>query len=71
MDNITNTTPGWLKGGQGISLYANVSFRTAQNWIASGRLPVRRLSARLIMCKPEDVDAFIESEAHRFEEAAL
>jgi hypothetical protein len=68
---LTNQYQGWLKGGQGIARYADVSFRLAQNWIASGRLPVRRLSARLIMCKPEDVDAFIESEAHRFEEAAI
>jgi predicted site-specific integrase-resolvase len=70
-EQFTNQYQGWLKGGQGIARYADVSFRTAQNWIASGRLPVRRLSARLIMCKPEDVDAFIESEAQRFEEAAI
>ncbi|WFB34917.1 helix-turn-helix domain-containing protein [Kiritimatiellota bacterium B12222] len=61
---------GWLKGGKGIAAYADVSFRTAQNWIASGRLPVRRLSARLIMVRPEDLDRFIEAEADRFEEAS-
>lgn len=61
------TAPLWIKGGQGIARHADVSHRTAQNWIASGRLPVKRMTPRLILVKVADLDAFIESEAQRFE----
>jgi|GEM_PF-1543332 len=69
----SNTIPPatWLKGARGLSEYSGVSFRTAQKWIASGRLHVKRLSPRLLLVKASDVDSFIEDESERYEEAAL
>jgi hypothetical protein len=63
---LANTTaPAWIKGCEGISAYANVSRRTAQHWLSTG-LPARRVTKRLVLVKPADVDAFIErqSEEH-------
>jgi len=56
----TDTPRPWLKGNDGISRYANVSRRTAQSWLSNG-LKARRLSARLILVRPEDVDTYIAS----------
>lgn len=60
MSKNSNNTLGWLKGSAGISQYAGVSRRTAARWIASGKLEVHRLSPRLILIRPEAVDAMIE-----------
>ena len=59
---LTDTPCGWLKGCAGIANYANVSPRTAQNWLSNG-LKARRLSARLVLVKPSDVDSFIERQS--------
>ena len=58
-DRQTDTPAGWLKGNEQIARYAGVSRRTAQSWL-SGGLKARRLSARLVLVRPEDVDTFIE-----------
>lgn len=58
--------PAWLKGSKGISQYAGVCTRTATGWLADG-LPAKRMTARLLLVRPGDVDAFI---AERAEERA-
>ena len=58
-DRQTDTPAGWLKGCAGIAKYASVSNRTAQSFLSNG-LKARRLSARLVLVRPEDVDAYIE-----------
>ncbi len=58
----TDTARPWLKGNEGVARYAGVSRRTSQTWLSSG-LKARRLSARLVLVRPEDVDAFIERQA--------
>ena len=59
-EKTDNTAPAaWLKGCAGIANYAGVSHRTAQNFLSNG-LKARRLSARLGLVRPEDVDAYIE-----------
>ncbi|MDF3128722.1 hypothetical protein P0Y35_05895 [Kiritimatiellaeota bacterium B1221] len=66
----TNANPEiYLKGARGIATAANVSNRTAQNWMSSGRLPVKRLTPRLVLVKVTDLQAFIDAEAERYEEA--
>jgi hypothetical protein len=52
----------WLKGSKGISEYTGVCTRTATAWLADG-LPAKRLTARLLLVRPEDVDKFIEERA--------
>jgi len=37
----------------------NVTERTLRSWLAAGRLPVVRFSARCIRIRPEDLEAFI------------
>jgi len=61
-NKMNDAAPAWLKGCEGVSNYAAVSRRTAQAWL-SGGLKARRLTARLVLVKPEWVDAFIESQA--------
>ncbi len=56
--DTTAPAAAWLKGCAGIANYANVSHRTAQCWL-SGGLKARRLTARLVLVRPQDVDAFI------------
>ena len=59
-EKTDNTAPAaWLKGCAGIANYAGVSHRTAQSFLSNG-LKARRLSARLVLVRPEDVDAYIE-----------
>ena len=59
-EKTNNTAPAaWLKGCAGIANYAGVSHRTAQSFLSNG-LKARRLSARLVLVRPEDVDAYIE-----------
>lgn len=58
----TPAAAAWLKGCAGIANYAGVSHRTAQAWLSNG-LKARRLSARLVLVRPEDVDTFIERQA--------
>lgn len=62
MQNIPNDKTAWLKGTRGISQYAGVCPRTATAWLADG-LPAKRLTARLLLVRPEDVDSFIEQRA--------
>ena len=38
----------------------NVTERTLRAWLAAGKLPAVRLSARCIRIRPEDLEAFIE-----------
>ncbi|MDA3875251.1 MAG: helix-turn-helix domain-containing protein [Kiritimatiellae bacterium] len=59
-------SPGWLKGPSGIAEYAGISERTAQNWLASGRIPCRRMNQRLVLVRPKDVDTFIERKAEEY-----
>lgn len=66
-----HTPPLTVKGARGIAEHTGVSFRTAQNWIASGRLKVNRLTPRLLLVKVSDLEKFIESESKRFEEAGV
>jgi hypothetical protein len=62
-EKTDNTAPvAWLKGCAGIANYAGVSHRTAQSWLSNG-LKARRLSARLVLVRPEDVDSFIERQS--------
>ena len=56
------TAPAWLKGATGVAAYCGVSHRTAQTFLANG-LPAKRMTARLLLVKPADVDAFIERQA--------
>ena len=63
MNATTEQSPAaWVKGATGISKYANVSTRTAQSWLAAG-LPAKRLTARLLLVRPADIDEFIERQA--------
>lgn len=52
----------WVKGATGLARYANVSTRTAQSWLAAG-LPAKRLTARLLLIRPETIDQWIERQA--------
>lgn len=62
-ERLTDTpAAAWLKGCAGIANYAGVSHRTAQSWLSNG-LKARRLSARLVLVRPVDVDSFIERQA--------
>ncbi len=63
MHKTTNSKIGWLKGSAGIAQYAGVSRRTAARWMAGGLLDLQRISPRLILVRPESVDALIESQA--------
>ncbi|MBL4849114.1 MAG: helix-turn-helix domain-containing protein [Planctomycetes bacterium] len=52
-------TRGLLKVPE-VSDHLGVSQRTVRGWIASGKLPVVRLSARCVRIRPEDLEALIE-----------
>ncbi len=60
---LTDTPTGWLKGCAGIAKYTGVSHRTAQSWLSNG-LKARRLTARLVLVRPQDVDSYIEEQAN-------
>jgi hypothetical protein len=60
--NIVTAPEGWLKGTAGISQYAGVSTRTASSWLRDG-LPAKRITARLLLVRPADVDSYIEERA--------
>ena len=62
-----NTRPAWLKGPNGIGPSASVSPKLASNWVASGLIPVRRLTKKLYLVRPVDVDQFIEQMSEKFE----
>jgi hypothetical protein len=64
MHNKINPKIGWLKGSAGIAQYAGVSRRTAARWMAGGLLDLQRLSPRLILVRPESVDALIASQSN-------
>jgi len=63
MHKKTNPKASWLKGSAGIAAYAGVSRRTAARWMEGGLLDLQRLTPRLILVRPESVDALIESQA--------
>ena len=68
MNKKPNTNEGWLKSVASVANYAGVSPRLVQQWIFDGYLTPTRLSKRLLLFKPEHVDAAIENMAAAFEE---
>lgn len=65
-NNSEDSSPpnGWLKGYSGIANYAGVSRRTAQKWLSLG-LNAKRITDRMILVRPADVDVFIETQAEK------
>ncbi|MCC5846666.1 MAG: hypothetical protein JJU29_01120 [Verrucomicrobia bacterium] len=58
---------GWLRGLGEISAYGGISKRTVQRWIVSGKLKVKYLSQKKIVCRPQEVDKCIEAVSQDFE----
>lgn len=58
---------GWLGSYQQMADYAGHSPRTIARWIAEGKLKVRHLGKRKVVCLPKHIDQCIESLADRYE----
>lgn len=58
---------GWIGNADQMAVYAGVSKRSIVRWIAEGRLKVRHLSKRKIVCRPADLDRAIASIADAYE----
>jgi|GEM_PF-1394161 len=65
--NASNTSNGWLGNYKQMAEYAGCSQRTVCRWISDGRLQVRRLSSRKVMCRPSDMDKCIQNLADSYE----
>lgn len=62
-----NRDIGWLGSLEEMAQNGGVSKRTIGRWIADGTLKVRRLSAKKIVCRPEDISRAIQKVADRYE----
>ena len=63
----TQAPVGWLGSYEEMGLYCGRSKRTIAGWVSSGRLRVKRLSSRCVMCRPADLDRCIQDLADEFE----
>ena len=52
---------GWLAGRKQAAAYCGVSTRTLNRWMAQGVLRCRKLSPKLLLFRPQDLDAAIET----------
>ena len=55
-----DTRRGWLAGRKQAAAYLGVSTRTVNRWMNRGAVRYRRLSPKLVMFRPQDLDAAVE-----------
>ncbi|KUI13393.1 hypothetical protein AU192_24745 [Mycobacterium lehmannii] len=60
MKKTTTTTPGWVDIKQAAD-YLSMGVPTIRRYIASGKLPARRVGPKLIRIRVSDLDKFVES----------
>jgi hypothetical protein len=64
MKPVTHREIEWLNGNAA-AVYAGISRRQLTNWAKDG-LPVKHLSARCILIRRTDIDAYVESRAAEY-----
>ena len=61
-----DTRCGWLAGRKQAGAYCgNLSARTISRWMSDGSLRYRRLSSKLVLFRPEDLDRAVELQAQK------
>ena len=66
-NEIASSARGWLRGRKQAAVYCGLSTRTINRWMAQGVVKYHKLSPKLVMFRPADLDTAIESIAQQYE----
>ena len=65
-NEFASSARGWMAGRKQAAKYCSVSTRTINRWMEQCAVKFRKLSPKLVMFRPQDLDAAIESIAQQY-----
>jgi len=66
-NEFASSARGWLRGRKQAADYCGLSTRTINRWMTQGAVKYRKLTPKLVMFRPHDLDAAIEKLAQQYE----